>query len=473
MVNVSGLPGRIKRCLAGVGGGHRRRARQHEYRPGHIRLGVALLVASAGTCAATIEDAVRLAISSNPQVLGAAASVRAAGFDVRQARAGYYPSLDFDAGYGREHTNIKQLSQAGNDKDDLSRRETGLAVRQLLWDGLATKGEVGRRVALLNSSEFSLSDTRESVAFRAVEVFVDVIRNRELVALARDNVSHHEKTRDAVQARYDSGVGNLGDVDQAKARYALAQSTLTAREGRLRESISRYERVVGVTPDELATPARQKSGLVSHGTIDETQLANAVSAAQGEALDSHPAILGSAAEIAAADASVKVAKSAYHPRVDLEGRLRRDSDLAGVEGIRNSDTVMLVARWNLFRGGADMARERAATERKSAAQDLAEETRRIVAENVAIAYQAKAASESRIAYLEQHVESSKGTLQSYRAQFELNRRTLLDVLNAENEIFNARSNLASGLYDDLVNQYFIDASKGQLVQRLGVSTSTP
>jgi adhesin transport system outer membrane protein len=436
-------------------------------------VGIALLFTAHPSGATTLEDAVRLAISTNPQVLGAAASVRAAGFDLRQAKGGYYPRVDFDAGYGREHTNIKQLSQAGNDKDDLSPREAGLTVRQLLWDGFATKRDVERRVALLNSAEFSLSDTQEAIAFRATEAFIDVIRNRELVSLARENVVSHEKTLDNVQARYDSGVGNLGDVDQAKARFALAQSVLTAREGRLREAIARYERVIGETPDELATPGREQSGLVSQGTVDRPELSNAIDAAQNDAFTSHPAILQSEAEVTAAEASVKAAKAAYHPKVDLEGSLRRDDNIAGVEGNRNSDAIMVVTRWNLFRGGADKAQEQAAIERKSEALEAADDTRRAVAENVAIAYQAKTTSESRIAYLESYVKSTTGTLQSYRAQFELNRRTLLDVLNAENELFNARSNLASSEYDDLVNQYFIDASKGQLTQRLGVGSSTP
>ena len=151
--------------------------------------------------------------------------------------------------------------------------------------------------------------------------------------------------------------------------------------------------------------------------------------------------------------------------------MRRDNNIAGVAGNRNADAVMVVARWNLFRGGADRAGELAAAERKTLADEQLDETHRLIAENVAIAYQARATSESRLAYLRQHVTSSEGTLKAYRAQFELNRRTLLDLLNAENELFNARSSLVSGTYDDLVNEYFVDASKGRLAGRFGVSAN--
>ncbi len=438
-----------------------------------VLLVAALSTAPTDALATTIKDAVGQAVSTNPAILSAAAQARASTHDLRTARSGYYPSLDLDAGFGPEDTNSKQLKRAGNDRGEMDRREAGLTARQLLWDGFATRSEVERRVALLNASEHSVSDTSEAIAFRAAESFLDVIRNRELVALARKNVASHEKTVGNVQARSDSGVGNLADVAQANARVALARSTLVAREGALRESIARYEQIVGSKPGELVTPSREPSGLNAADGIDQSQLSSAIESGKGQALDGHPAVLQSQAEMEAAEAGIKAAKAAYHPTLNLEGRMRRDGNVGGVEGTRNSTAIMLVARWNLFRGGGDRAQEFAAVERKTAAAGLVDDTKRAIAANVSIAYQARAISESRIAYLEQHVNASLGTLQSYRAQFELNRRTLLDVLNAENELFNARSNLTSGLFDDMVNQYFVEASKGQLRQSLGVSSSGP
>lgn len=432
----------------------------------------ALLGAATAAPAITVDDAVRQALSTNPTVLGAEADVRAAGHDVRQARGGYFPSLDLDTRYGREHTNIKQLSLAGNDADDLWRRETGVTVTQLLWDGNATRSEVQRRVSLLNSAEHSLEDTRNALAFRAAEAYIDVLRNRELVELARGNVESHRRTLDNVQAKFKSGVGNKADVDQAQARLALAESTVTAREGSLLEARARYERIIGEPPPaDLARPQANPSGLVSNGEIDPAQLASATDQARQRALEEHPLVLQSTADVEAAQAAVEAAKAGYHPQVNLEGSLRRDNNLSGVRGNRNSDALMVVARWNLFRGGADRARQLAAAERKVSAQDQLEDALRRIAENVAIAYQARATSESRLTFLNQHVTASEGTLQAYRAQFELNRRTLLDVLNAENELFNARSNLVIGDYDDIVNVYFVEASVGSLASRFGGAAS--
>lgn len=436
---------------------------------------LAAILASANARAATIEQAVQQALTSNPEVLGAASDVVAAGHDVRQAKAGYYPSLDLRVRYGREHTNIKQLSTSGDPSRDLWRRESGVSFRQLLWDGNATRSEVQRRVALLNSAEHSLADTQNALAFRAAEAYLDVLRNRELVALAVENTASHEKTLSNVRAKLDSGVGNKADVNQATARVALARSTLTARRGTLLEAAARYERIVGEEPPpELAVPGVAPFGMTgADGLVDESNLAAATAEAQQRALSEHPSALQSSANIAAAEATLTGAKSGYHPQLNLEGNLDRNNNISGVNGNRNSDAVMVVARWNLFRGGADWAEQKAAAQRIVSAQELLDDTHRRIAENVAIAHQARATSESRLNYLREHVSSSEGTLQAYRAQFELNRRTLLDVLNARNELFNARSNLIFGLYEDMINAYFVEASGGTLAQSFGVSAGSP
>lgn len=422
--------------------------------------------------AATLEDAVQQALTTNPQLTGAAAAVRAAGHDVREARAGYLPSVDLDTRFGEEHSNIKQLNRPNND-DDLWRRESGLTVTQLVWDGMSTASEVQRRVALLNSAENSLADTQNALAFKAVEAYIDVLRNRELLDLARANVSSHDEVLKNVDAKSGSGVGNKADVEQARARLALAKSTLTARQGGLHEAEARYVRVIGDVPDELAKPNSAPSGLLRDGMVDPSDLAIATDKAQEEAITLHPAVMRSKADIEAALATIRAARAGYQPRVDLQGSLRRDSDVGGITGNRNTSSLMLVARWNLYRGGADRAQSLSAGERKTEADSRLDDTIRSIAENVAIAIESRATSESRLAYLQQYVEASQGTLKAYRAQFEISRRTLLDLLNAEDELFNARSSLAAGAYDDLTNVYFVDASKGILAGKFGVTGTEP
>lgn len=434
---------------------------------------VCVLAPGPAPFAETLEGAIATAIQTNPLVNQARARTRAADYDIRQARGGYLPSIDINGGIGPEDSNIKQLKLSGNDNGTLTRREFGLTLRQMIYDGFGTRNEVDRRVSLLEAAEQSTRDVREAVAFDTVQVYLDVLRNRELLVLAEQNVSNHEQVLNNVEQKVRGGVGQRADLEQARGRLALARSVLTARQGQLAESLATYERVVGDIPGELTPPARVASGLVSRGQPDAAAVQSAIGAAITDAESWHPALMQARAELEASEAAIAVARAAYHPRVDLEANSTRNANLAGVEGIRNSNTIMLVGRWNVFRGGSDRAAENAAVERKFAAEENVADVRRVITENIGIALQARAATDARLEYLRAHVEASKQTLEAYKAQFDLGRRTLLDTLNAQNELFTARSNLVSGLYDDLLNQFFVEAAKGRLVSSFGLTPTTP
>jgi len=434
-----------------------------------VTLAIAAAGASATASAETLEGAVATALQTNPRMARASAQADAAGHDVREARGGFFPSLDINGGIGAEESDIEQLERTDTAAGTLTRREFGATLRQMIYDGFATSSEVDRRTALLDAAQYNTRDTSESVAFEAVQVYLEVLRGRELVVLAEENVRKHQRVLDDVELKFRRGVGQRADVDQARGRLALARSTLTQREGRLAEALSSYERVVGALPGELAKPARSPSGLLRGGDPDPALVESAIGGALAVAEDRHPALLRARAEREASESAVKVARAAYHPRVDLEANVSRNENLSGVEGLRDSETIMLVGRWNVFRGGSDRAAEQAAVARKLAAEENIADIRRVIAENVAIALKARATTDARIGHLQAHVAASERTVEAYMQQFDLGRRTLLDTLNAENELFNARSNLVGGLYDDLLNQFFVEAAKGQLVSSLGLT----
>lgn len=428
-----------------------------------------LVPAAQAVLADTVADVVAKALAFHPQVARADALARAAGHDVDNARAGYLPSVDLNGGIGLQNSSIKQLNP--NDNSTLTRREAGLSVRQLVFDGFLTQGEVARRRALLQAAEFGASDTRQSVAFDAVKAYLDVLVRRELLDLAQQNLSAHLVTRDRVADKVKSGVGQRADLQQAEGRVALARSTVVQRQGSLLEAETAYARLIGEAPGELAKPVRQATGMARDGEVQQASLQSAIDTSLAEAYEQHPALRQANFELEASAAAVKVAKAAYWPRVDVAGNLSRDANLAGVEGVRNTNSVMLQGQWNLFRGGADKAAQQASVERRFAAEDTVKDTRLAIQENVTIALKARATSEGRIKFLEDHVAASVATLDAYQAQFELSRRTLLDMLNAQNELFTAHSNLSAGLYEDLYNQFFVEAAKGTLTTVLGVGTA--
>lgn len=436
------------------------------------RLLAALLdLAAAGTAhCQPLKDVIAETLKTNPKVLAADAQRRAAAQDVAQARGGYFPTLDVNYAGGRERTASPDVRAAtGADSIRLNRQDSGVLLSQNLFAGGATVSEVDRQKARLDAATSRLAETQEEVALRAAEVYIDVLRNRELVRLASDNLKQHLEIRDKVRQRVEGGVAQRVDLQQALGRLALAASAVSARAGRLREVEANYTAVVGRASGSLVDPQGSSSQTLVSGAIDTSRLTESIKQATDAAVTSNPALGAANAEISAAEAAVRGAKAPYLPRLNLELSSTRNENIGGQRGGNDTDTALLVLRWNLFRGGSDLAQERALSERRYAAIDSAATTRRDVEEKVAVALYAKATSEERLAYLRDHASLSAEVLQAYKEQLDLGRRTLLDVLNAENELFVSRSNLSSGRYDDIFNQYAIEAAKGTLVRSLGIT----
>jgi adhesin transport system outer membrane protein len=439
--------------------------------PGRVTLliGILALMASGATYCQPLRDVVADTLKTNPKVLAADAVRRSTVQDLAQARGGYFPTLDVNVANGRETTsNPTSRAATGSDNVSLNRRESGVLLTQNLFAGGATMSEVERQNARVNVATSKLAETREEVALRTAEVYIEVLKNRELVRLAVENLKAHLGTRDRVRQRVEGGVSQKVDLQQALGRLAQAGSAVSARAGRLREVEANYTAVVGQAPGQLVDPQGSTTRTVVSGTVDTSRLTDLIKQATDAAVTANPSLSAANAEIAAAEAAVRGAKAPYLPRLNLELSANRNDNIAGLRGQSDSDAAMLVLRWNLFRGGSDLAQERSLAERRYAAIDSAASTRRDVEEKVALAHFAKATSEERLSYLREHASLSAEVLEAYKQQLDIGRRTLLDVLNAENELFVARSNLTAGRYEDLFNQYSIEAAKGTLVDSLGI-----
>lgn len=443
----------------------------HSPRTSIFLAGIFALMAG-GVQGQPLKDVVDATLKTHPRVLAADAQRRAAVQDVAQARGSYFPTLDVNLGGGRERTSTPETRVfGGSDSVTLNRRDAGALVSQNLFAGGATVSEVDRQKARLDVANSRLAETREEIALRTAEVYIDVLRNRELVRFASDNLKQHLEIRDKVRERVEGGVAQRVDLQQALARLALASSVVSARAGRLREVEATYATVVGKPAGALIDPQGSATQTLVSGAINTGRLTETIKQATDAAVVSNPALGAANAEISAAEAAVRGAKAPYMPRLNLELSSNRNENIGGQRGNADTDAALLVLRWNLFRGGSDLAQERALSERRYAAIDSAANTRRDVEERVAVALSAKATSEERLAYLRDHASLSAEVLQAYKEQLDLGRRTLLDVLNAENELYVSRSNLSSGRYDDLFNQYAIEAAKGTLVKSLGITTA--
>jgi adhesin transport system outer membrane protein len=403
-----------------------------------------------------LRTAVEQALNTNPDVTARFNAYRASTDAVDVARSGFYPRLDVNANVGRDSdriTNRDPLSLP------LNRREAGLTLSQLLWDGFGTKSDIERAGHDRLARYFELLDVTEQTALEAARAYFDVQRYRRLVQLAEDNYVQHRYAYLQIQSRYQAGVGRGVDLEQAGARVALAESNLTTEVANLHDVTVRYQRVIGVAPPKDIP------------TI--TMLKDGIPASPAEAMDlavNRSASVSAGIEgVRAARAAVEGRKAAYQPRIDARLRGTGGRNVDAIEDRTRDTAAEIVLSWNLFNGGADQARVHQQTNLLNQATDLRDKSCRDTRQTTAIAFNDTRKLIDQLVYLDRNTLAIQKARDAYHQQFDIGQRSLLDLLNAENELYTARRAYANAEYDLGFAYIRTQAAMYQLVPRLGVS----
>jgi adhesin transport system outer membrane protein len=406
--------------------------------------------------AQTLSEAVDQTIKSNPDVLIDADNRLALEHEVEQARAGYYPKVDLALGAGREWS--ENASTRPGSKT-LWRRESSLTLSQMLYDGYGVKSEVDRSQSRVESAAHLVASTSERMGLRAVEVFLEVLRRQELLALTQDNMAAHERTFEQIKLRSNSGVGRKADLEQAQSRLSLAQANVASAQANLREARINFQRVVGGVPDSLDKPDD-----VSCEHFPVT-LDNAVN----DAFASHPALRSTIAEYEAALAQEQGAASPLRPRVDLDLGTSWNRNEDGVQYRNNDAYAMLRMQYNLFRGGSDKAHIAEMHHLSEAAKETVNRTQRVIEESTRRSWNALETSKGRLPKQKAYAEATEMVRDAYAKQFNIGQRTLLDLLDSENELYSARSDYVNGQYEERFARYRLMADMGKLLETLAVA----
>jgi len=415
----------------------------------------------------TIDQAIAIAVSTHPVVRGAEATRRAAAEDVVDARADFLPSVDVSGESGWEHTDdpttrarASAVSGAKSDGVNQWRNLGSVTVRQNLFNGFRTPNETEAARRRVTAADHTIRDREEAIALRSAEAYMDVVRSRTIVGLAERNVTAHVEVRDDVKLRLDAGNGDAADLNQAESRLALARSRLTELRGALRVAESDYHEAVGTMPDTLEMPARPVDALPA--SVEE---------AVPTALDNNPALLTARSEADASQFDKRAARSPLMPTVDLEFRGTGGDNLGGVRGSDVNGQALVVLRYNLYRGGRDIARSRRAVAVESRALQSQAELARLVEEQIRVDHADMVTARDTVPLLRDRAAAAAQVVSAYRQQFELGRRSLLDVLDVENELFQARISVVNAEIQHRIAEYRVLATMGTLISALGVETA--
>jgi|GEM_PF-1976633 len=414
-----------------------------------------LLPASSFAGTITLHQSVEQALNYSPQLQALTHHQQAAQYDLKRARAGYYPSLDLLLGYGVEQYSDKVTRRAGADpgsRDWDNRGDATLSLTQKLYDGGETGDQVSIQKALLDSARFRRQNVAQTVALQAITVHLDVLRQREMVALGEKNLRTHREIYQMLADREKAGAGNIADVTRTQAQLARAQSIVHQSRADLNNAIVNYIRVVGVPPEPQSL-----AYAVAPDTIPENLEEILTLLEQG-----NPELSAISAELAEAEKRVDLARTAYKPKIDIQLSSRYNDQLEGDPSWQNTNEAMLNLRWNLFHGGQDKASENVYLSRmfqtRSEREDKLLELRAQASADWEI-YQSL--QKQKVAFRDA-VEYSKKTLDAYLKQFTVSQRSLLDVLSIENDYFQAAGQFVNATIDETLTAYRILAVTGGL-----------
>ena len=402
-------------------------------------------------------QAVRKAVASNPEVQARWNGFKAAGNERDVARGGLLPQLDLTTSLGRE----SQVSLARPGSGDYNLNATQLTLNQMLFDGFFTPSEVKRLGYAKLTRYYELADASETAALEAVRAYVDVARYLELVDVATQNYVEHKQITGLVEERANAGVGRRVDVEQTIGRLALAESNLLTELTNLNDVSARYLRIVGEKPPTSLISLPEPFKL---GTLPTSN-----DALMRDGLQGSPTLNAAVENVRASTMAIESRKASYMPWLNLSVSTGRSNGIDGISGNTRVNGVGLVLNYNLFRGGADKARERQAVDQREQARDLQDKACRDVRQTLSISYSDVHSLSEQRRYLNQHRLSTEKSREAYRQQFNIGQRTLLDLLNSQKEYFEATRAYLNARYNQATAQARTLAGMGQLVTTLGVN----
>ncbi|MDF1707515.1 MAG: TolC family outer membrane protein [Paracoccaceae bacterium] len=428
-------------------GGTPKQARGSRFVAGMIA-GLLVLGAPAAALADTLADALAGAYNNSGLLEQNRALLRAADEDVGVALSALRPIIGWSADVTYSDSDARSSLTGIRSTDDTS-GSLGLSADILLFDGGRSRMGVDIAKESVLATRQALIGVEQNILLQAVQAFMDVRSNTEIVALRRNNVRVITQELRAAQDRFEVGEVTRTDVALAEARLAGANALLAQAEGDLAEARAFYRFAVGRDANALAVPPALPARPAS------------LAAAQAAAMRSHPDILRAQHEVTVSDLRVLIAKSAAIPQVRLQSRYGLTESLDSSDYNRGG-SIGIGVTGPIYQGGRNSALERQAINRGTAARSALFETTQRIAQNVSTAFARVDVARAAIEASDRQIRAARTAFEGVREEATLGARTTLDVLNAEQELLDAQANRITAASNQYVASYALLASMGQL-----------
>jgi len=371
--------------------------------------------------------------------------------DLEIAKSDNLPTLDYQGEYGREITDRDSFGDA-----KLNYWKNNLTLRQNLFRGYKTQSEIRQNEARISEAAYTVLDRANTAALSTTIAYLNVLKEYDLTKLFEKDVQNHNDILKKIKERTEAGVGKESEVQQTQSRLSLAYSNLIVQQNNFQDTLTEYHFNVGRHYDQSEYV---KPTLVY-------QLPENVNKAAYIALLNNPSVKALKSSIIAKVAEHEKAGSEFYPILDAVASQDWENNADGTSGRKDSTSIGLVARWNLYRGGADEAGRVKALEALTEERRNLRRIQRDVIRQARLSYTAYNMLLPQIGYLKEHVNKSKETLTSYNEEYSLGRRDLIAILDAQKEFITAKQILTRTEYDLLIAKYRVASSTSELLKEV-------
>jgi outer membrane protein len=406
------------------------------------------LIGPGRASAETLARALAAAYIANPEIKAERARLRALDEDVARANSGYRPIIQ-----GEAVQSYQRVSPSGPGPGDgvSYPRSYSLGLSQPLFTGFQVTNSVEAAKAGVEAGREDLRSVEQRVLLEAVTAYMDVLRDEALLRLQQNNLRVLSEQLEATRNRREVGEVTRTDVAQAEARRAGAQSQVNLAQANLQASRAAFERIIGYPPTSLKTPA----------PIDRLIPASLEHALQSGEMRS-PQILAGLFRERASQFDIKRIKGELLPQVSLEASYSKRFDTGGISDEQETTTVTGRVQVPLYQGGEVSARIRQAQDINLQRRQEVDLARQRVRAEVISAWGVLVSTRAAIVSDQAQVEANRIALEGVREEERVGQRTVLDVLDAEQDLLNSQVSLVTTRRDLVVASYSVVAAIGSL-----------
>lgn len=406
--------------------------------------------------AVTLEEAVKKSLETHPDVKSKEAATQVKEENIRFYKGGYYPSVNITAGYGYEHTRTNYKG-ADDSTEDLNRTEARISLRQPIFKGFETVKNVSKSQSEFKAQSYELLNTKEQLAMSVCNAYINLLKTKAILELSKENLVEYERIKGDIEEKYKQGVSNLADWSQIRGRTANAKVNLMTAQQNYDDAQTAYRVIVGENPDSPV-----ELGQVS--TLPNS-LENLM-----KKIYENPKYKAYRYQIDAAKKGVEASKSNFYPKLYVDLSQDYYDNDGGVEGDKGHTQAMLKLEYNLFDGFKDDSRKNISRYQWNQVSSEKAAYVKKLKQQAEVLWVNREIIQAQMPLLKEHVATSIQVKKLYEDQYGVGRRSLLDMLSSDIEVFNAQTTLVSSKYKMLLTEYQMLALTGELLGQLGVES---